>query len=81
VQGAIYSHIEVENDNAEILEDTGHGTGLQLAAGMDFKLGSSWSLTPFVKYHSLNRPLNTEAGTADTRFSYLSVRIGILKMF
>jgi hypothetical protein len=79
--GMIYSHIEVENDNGEILEDTGHGAGLQLAAGMDFKLGSSWSLTPFVKYHSLNRPLNSEEGPADSRFSYLSVRVGILKMF
>lgn len=79
--GAIFNHIEVENDNGELLEDTGHGAGLQIAAGMDFKLGSSWSIVPTVKYHSLNRPMNSEGSMIDTKFNYLSVRVGILKMF
>ncbi|MBE0675957.1 MAG: porin family protein [Bacteroidales bacterium] len=75
--GALYSHIEVENDNGDILEDTGHGFGVQLAAGMEFELGSSWSISPVVKHHFLSRDHNG----ADTDFNYLTVRLGIMKRF
>ena len=56
--GALYNHIEVENDNGDIIGDTGHGLGFQLAAGVDIPLGAKWSLTPGVKY-------NAVSGTAD----------------
>ena len=79
--GALYNHIEVENENGDITGDTGHGPGLQLAAGIDIRLGSTWSLTPVVKYNALSRTLNSEGGTLDIRYNYLTVRIGILKMF
>lgn len=79
--GVLYNHIEVENDNKETLDDTGHGPGLQLAAGMDINLGSSWHLAPYVQYQSLKRPLYSEGSQMDTRFSHLSLRVGILKMF
>ena len=79
--GALYNHIEVENDNGDITVDTGHGPGFQLATGIDIKLGSSWSLTPVIKYNDLTRSLNTEGSSVDIRYNYLSVRIGILKMF
>jgi opacity protein-like surface antigen len=75
--GALYSHIEVENDNGDILEDTGHGFGVQLAAGVEFDLGSSWSISPVVKHNFLSRDHNG----ADTDFNYLTVRVGIKKSF
>jgi len=79
--GALYNHVEVENDNGDITEDTGHGLGLQMAAGMDINLGSSWSLTPVVKYNSMLQYLNSDGGSIGINYNYLSVRIGILKMF
>jgi hypothetical protein len=79
--GALYNHIEIENENGDITEDTGHGPGFQLAAGFDISLGSSWSLTPVVKFNSLTRSLNSEATPTKIRFEYLTARIGILKTF
>lgn len=64
--GAIYNHIEVENDNGDILGDTGHGFGFQLAAGIDIDLGRSWSLTPVVKYNNLSQYLDAE-GESDRK--------------
>lgn len=80
--GVLYNHIEVENDNGDILEDTGHGPGFQLAAGFGFDLGSSWSLTPVLKYNHLTRPLDSaESSPVDTNFNYITLRIGIQKLF
>lgn len=79
--GALYNHIEVENDNGDITGDTGHGPGFQLAGGIDISLGSSWSLTPVIKYNSLSRSLDNEGESIDLRYNYLTVRIGILKRF
>lgn len=80
--GVLYNHIEVENDNGDILEDTGHGPGFQLAAGVSFDLGSAWSIAPVMKFNYLTRPLDSEENSAvDTNFNYITLRIGIQKMF
>ena len=79
--GALYNHIEIENENGGITEDSGHGPGLQLAAGFDISLGSSWSLTPVIKFNSLTRTLGSEGSATKIRYEYLSARIGIMKMF
>ncbi|MDF1547921.1 MAG: porin family protein [Bacteroidales bacterium] len=79
--GALYNHIEIENNEGDIIEDTGHGFGFQLAGGIDIPLGSNWSLTPGVKFNSLSRDLDAGTNTLDIKLNYLSVRIGILKKF
>jgi len=79
--GALYNHIEVENDNGDILEDTGHGPGFQLAGGIDISLGSGWSLTPGVKFNSLSRETEYEGASKQLEYKYVSARIGILKRF
>lgn len=79
--GVLYNHIEVENHDGDIIGDTGHGLGFQLAAGVDIPLGTRWSLTPGVKYNAIS-------GTADIadipfpmKYHYLSARIGFLRYF
>ncbi|NND34025.1 MAG: porin family protein, partial [Saprospiraceae bacterium] len=42
--GGIYNHIEIENVAGDINEDSGHGWGWQLSAGVDLSLGSGWQL-------------------------------------
>lgn len=79
--GVLYSHIEVENDNGDILEDTGHGPGYQLAGGIDISLGSGWSLTPGIKFNSLSRETEFEEASGQIDHQYISARIGIMKRF
>jgi opacity protein-like surface antigen len=79
--GGLYNHIEVENADGDIIGDTGHGFGFQLAAGIDYSLGKNWSLTPGVKFNSLSRDLEMGGTTTKLNLNYVSVRVGILKRF
>jgi len=79
--GGLYNHIEIENEEGEITEDTGHGFGWQVAGGVDIPLGRNWSLTPGVKFNSLSRELEIEETTNQLDLNYISVCIGILKNF
>jgi len=79
--GALYNHIETENNNGDIINDTGHGFGWQAAAGVEISLGKNWSLAPGIKYNSLSR--DTEFGDENFQLDhrYLSARVGIIKRF
>jgi opacity protein-like surface antigen len=79
--GGLWNHIEIENTEGEIIFDSGHGFGWQVAAGLDINLGSNWSLTPGLKYNSLSTEIVDEAVIHDLNHNYLSVRIGIMKRF
>lgn len=77
----LYNHIETENVDGEIVDDTGHGFGWQAAAGIDLKLGSGWSLTPGVKFNSLSRDTDFDGVSRELKLNYVSARVGILKKF
>lgn len=79
--GGLYNHIEIENADGDIIGDTGHGLGFQLAAGIDYSLGKNWSITPGIKFNYLNRDIEMERVTTRLNHNYLSLRIGLLKRF
>jgi hypothetical protein len=77
----LYNHIETEDAGGEIVDDTGHGYGWQAAAGIELRLGSGWSLTPGVKFHSLSRDTDFDGVSRELKLNYVSARLGILKKF
>lgn len=79
--GGIYNHIEVENNNGDIIADSEHGIGWQLGAGVDISLGSNWHLIPGVKYQALSRDIKLETTTTAVDLNYISASIGIAKKF
>ncbi len=79
--GALYNHLETENSDGEIIDDTGHGLGYQLAGGIDLPLGKNWSFTPGVKFHALSRDAGDENFVQEIDYNYFSMRLGILKRF
>ena len=79
--GALYNHIETENDEGDIINDTKHGPGFQLAGGLDFNLGNNWSLTPGLKFNYLSPETEYQGTQAQLDYQYISVRIGIAKKF
>lgn len=79
--GGLYGHIETENSDGDVFNDTGHGFGWQLAGGLDIGLGNNWSLTPGVKFNALTRDADFDGVAKEFKHNYASVRFGILKRF
>ena len=74
--GGAYKHIEVEDDNGEIIGDSGHGMGWEVGAGLSIPLGSQWRLTPGVRYKALSRELELASGTADWDVKDVTFELG-----
>ncbi|RMG79159.1 MAG: opacity protein [Bacteroidetes bacterium] len=79
--GGLYNHIETENAEGDIINDTGHGLGFQLASGVNYYLGKNWNLTGGVKFNSLNRDADFEGVSKSLDYQYISLRIGFVKQF
>lgn len=75
----LYNHIEIEH--ADIVHDTGHGFGYQIAGGINLNLGKDWSLNPGVKFNALSRSSDFEGISMDMDYQYISVRVGLIKQF
>ena len=79
--GALYNHIETENANGDIVNDTKHGLGYQVAVGIDIPFGKGWSLTPGLKFNNLSRETAWEGLSKTINYQYLSARVDIMKRF
>jgi len=79
--GALINHIELENTSGDIIADSQHGLGTQIAAGFIIPLRSNWSINPGLKFSSLTRDIEIEGVTHQVKDDYTSVRVGIIKMF
>lgn len=79
--GGLYNHIETEDAEGEVINDSKHGLGFQLAGGFDFRLGNNWSLTPGFKFNSLSRETDFAGTSRQLDLNYIAIRVGILKKF
>lgn len=79
--GGLFNHIETEDAEGRIINDTGHGLGFQLACGVDMTLGNNWSFTPGIKFNSLSSEVNDEGVSQPMIYQYLSARIGFTRRF
>jgi opacity protein-like surface antigen len=78
--GGLYNHLEFEEGD-DIIEDTGHGLGFQLAGGVEIELGSNWSINPGFKFNALSRDLDDNGIKTEMNLNYINIRIGIIKRF
>jgi opacity protein-like surface antigen len=80
--GAIYSHLELEDREGDLISDSGHGLGWQIEAGLDYILGDDWSLRPSFRYRSLSRDLMVSQNQIiNMDLNYLSFGLGVSKSF
>jgi hypothetical protein len=79
--GGLYNHIEMENKAGDIIGDTGHGTGWQVAAGIEMVISGKWAFSPGLKYNSLSRDIEMGSHTYSLDQNYLSLRVGFLRTF
>lgn len=75
--GGTYNHIEIENNDGDIIIDSGHGLGWQAEAGLVIPLSEKFSLSPSVRYRSLNRDIEINNVSTPVDLNYLSVGVGL----
>ena len=74
--GGTYNHIETENSEGTVINDTGHGTGWQVGIGASIPLGNRFNLVPEVRYRSLSRNFKSNNVTIPVDLNYISAGIG-----
>jgi hypothetical protein len=79
--GATVAHLELEDEEGEIVADSEHGLGWEAGAGVWLELSERWQLTPGVRYRALSRDLELGAVSTPVDLTYLTVSIGLVRLF
>lgn len=74
--GVLVDHIEIENQEGDLIADTGHGLGWEVGAGVAIGVGEKGSLTPGVRYRSLSRDLEFDGGEVPVDLRYVAAELG-----
>lgn len=75
--GGISNHIETENESGKIIDDSGHGLGWQIGAGLQIPVSDQLSLTPTIAYRSLSRDIKINASNTAVDLNYISIAVGL----
>ncbi|HOZ85742.1 MAG TPA: outer membrane beta-barrel protein [Niabella sp.] len=75
--GAVYNHIETENSEGKIINDTGHGWGWQIGGGIAIPFGKRLMLTPEIRYRSLSRDIKVGDVKTPVDLNYVSAGAGL----
>lgn len=79
--GALFNHIEVEEDNGGVIHDTDHGLGWEAGAGLTIPLGARLGVTPGVRFRSLSRDITVGGRTRSSTLSYVTAGAGLAFAF
>ena len=79
--GATINHLELEDVNGDLIDDSGHGLGWEAGAGVAVRVGGSWDLTPGIRYRSLSRDVEVADVTIPVQLQYLAFEMGIRLTF
>lgn len=79
--GAVYNHLELEDNAGEPIADSDHGLGWQAEAGLTLEIGNNWDLRPTIRYRSLPGTLEVFNGQMSVDLRYISLGMGLAKKF
>jgi hypothetical protein len=75
--GAVVNHIETENDEGDIIDDSGHGMGWEVDAGLSIPLSDSWQIVPGIRYHALPREISYDGNVQSVDLNYVSIGVTV----
>ena len=75
--GGVGNHIETENDQGDIIDDTGHGLGWEVDVALSIPLNDRWQVVPGVRYHALSRETMIGTVKESVDLNYISVGVGV----
>jgi len=79
--GGIYNHVEIENKEGDIVEDSGHGLGWEIGLGVQYGIGTTWFLRPQIGYRALSGDFDVQGNKVDFDLNNIAIGLGIVKSF
>jgi hypothetical protein len=79
--GGTYAHLELEDENGDLVFDSGHGIGWEVGTGLAFALGDRWHLTPEFGFRSLEREVEVEFIRSSATLRYVTLVVGVSRSF
>jgi hypothetical protein len=79
--GGTYNHLEVESEDGDMVSDSGHGLGFEVGAGLSFRLGDRWRMTPGMRFRSTDREFDEGGRVIPARLRYVTLEVGFLRRF
>lgn len=77
----VYDHVELEDAEGEIIEDTGKGWGYRLGLGVDYAITEHIRLRSGLRFLSLDRDATVDETSGTLELRYVSARIGLAIRF
>lgn len=74
--GTTYKHIEIEDEEGDLIADSGHGLGWELGAGLVMSVAERFTVTPGVRVRSLTRDLDLGMGERSVDLRYVAFELG-----
>ena len=76
--GALYKHVELEDNETGSVADSGHELGWEVGAGLDIPLGGHFSLNPGMRYRTWSGEIDVKSsGALAFDMSYVTVELGL----
>ena len=79
--GGTYNHLEIEDGDGAIVSDSGHGLGFEVGAGVAFRLGDRWRVTPGVRFRSTEREFDELGVTVPAPLRYMAIDLAFSRRF
>lgn len=74
--GGLLNHLELENEDGDLISDTKHGLGWEAGAGITLPISTRFALTPGVRFRSLPRDLTLGSTTRSVTLNYVMASVG-----
>jgi opacity protein-like surface antigen len=75
--GALYNHLELEEEDGVIRTDSGHELGWEAGGGLRFDVTDRFALTPGVRYRTVDAELMVDNAKYPVTMSYVAAEIGM----
>jgi hypothetical protein len=79
--GGTYKHVEIENADGDIIEDSGHELGYEAAAGVVATLGRSWAVSPMWRYRWQTPEFDIGNVRTNAKLRYFALELGVIYRF
>ena len=79
--GGTYKHVEIENDDGDIIADSEHGLGYEAGLGLLWSVGASWRVGPLVRFRSLSADFDIGTQRTSGTLRYVGLEVGVSRRF